>query len=673
MKNLWFLRGSILSMVLLACMNMLWSCSEDEEEVLPPAIELTTQGVEMKALGGNATVMVNVANAVEGAELKAECSTEWITDLKVTESIVSFTVLPNSAEEERETTINLSYPGAESKTLKVVQKGMGNMFNLQAAAKDESTIVATIKPDDNTMPYIVMIIPQTEADAYGNDEEMFNDDMTYLKYQAGKLQITLERIIEINQRLGEVNLEFSGLEAMTGYCIYCYGLSNAGERLTPITKVSVTTAAPAGLDCDFDISYDVNGIEVTMNVTPSNNEARYYFNMLQAELSDEEVMEKVMDYLGQIVYLYEQNGYTREQAIEAITFTGPQSYTFNVLEENTEYKGFAFAMSPSAVTGPITTKNVKTGTVAMSDNIIDIEVYDLQPRQVSVRCTPSNNDPYVVSYAPFDYYGNLTDDEVLPYLAEYFKSGQVQSVTGIYENDLTQLTPNTKYEMLVVGVNGFSPSTKLFRKTFTTPKEEQVDLNLTVEASKYFSASDAAKIYPQEFGPYTQYAILPVRVMADGGAQVYYNIYQGDYCDEASASDDVIIQNLIGGYTDLRTDFFVDFDTDVTLLATARDSKGNFCKCFRQHLMLTRDGVSPIEEYDFPGIEQSSSAAKAPSAATKAKTLSRHAATMQAIPCQSALKKAAPSRSAVVDTQRDAYKGPFVKDIMRRRLPDATR
>ena len=128
MNILRYLSGTILGMMVLACLNICWSCSEDKEEVLPPAIELTTQGVEMKALGGDASVLVNVANAVEGVELKAECSTTWITDLHVEGYKVSFSVQPNTADEERETTITLSYTGAESKTLKVMQKGMGNIF-----------------------------------------------------------------------------------------------------------------------------------------------------------------------------------------------------------------------------------------------------------------------------------------------------------------------------------------------------------------------------------------------------------------------------------------------------------------------------------------------------------------------------------------------------------------
>ena len=86
-------------------------------------------------------------------------------------------------------------------------------------------------------------------------------------------------------------------------------------------------------------------------------------------------------------------------------------------------------------------------------------------------------------------------------------------------------------------------------------------------------------------------------------------------------------------------------------------------------MVLTRDGVSPIEEYDFPGIEQQSQA-KAPSVASKAKALRQHAAPTQAVPMPQTLKKAARRPAAVVDTQRDACKGPFAKNIMRRQLPD---
>ena len=42
MNILRYLSGTILGMMVLACLNICWSCSEDKEEVLPPAIELTT-------------------------------------------------------------------------------------------------------------------------------------------------------------------------------------------------------------------------------------------------------------------------------------------------------------------------------------------------------------------------------------------------------------------------------------------------------------------------------------------------------------------------------------------------------------------------------------------------------------------------------------------------------
>ena len=105
MNILRYLSGTILGMMVLACLHICWSCSEDKAAVPPPGIELTTQGVEIKALVGDASVLVNVANAVEGVELKAECSTTWVTDLSVADNKVSFSVLPYTADEDRETTI----------------------------------------------------------------------------------------------------------------------------------------------------------------------------------------------------------------------------------------------------------------------------------------------------------------------------------------------------------------------------------------------------------------------------------------------------------------------------------------------------------------------------------------------------------------------------------------
>lgn len=315
----------------------------------------------------------------------------------------------------------------------------------------------------------------------------------------------------------------------------------------------------------------------------------------------------------------------------------------------------------------MTTKTVKTGEPKASDNQITVEVFDIQPRQVSVRCTPTRlGERYVVTCAPLEYYGNMSDDEVLPYLTQYLKNGNIQAVTGIFESTLTQLSPDTQYEMLVVGVNGSYPSTKLFRVPFTTKAEQQVDLHLQVDASKYYAAADAAKVYPDVFAPYANMAILPVKVSADKGATTYYNIYAGDYTDPSVTSDDILIQNVVQAFTAERTDFFVDYDTDVTLVATACDAAGNFSKCYRQHLVLTRDGVSPIEEYDFPGIEQTR--LRKP-ILPPSNTLRPAAASGKVfMPKPAKLKKAAKT-FRLADTLRDACKGPFRKNIMRRQLP----
>ena len=674
MKRIFQFFHSATALLLMAIAVMVSACSESEENTPPPppdpvvpSILMADSLVSVPAEGGSFAVEAKVANPVEGETLSADCHTTWVKDLRAEADSIYFNIEPNNAEEERATEIALAYKGADTLKLKVVQEAATNSFDLQAVAQDESTIVASIKPGNASLPYIVMILPQTEADAYGDDDDaLFKDDMAYLKHQAEKLLITLDRMIEIHQRKGNVDLSFSNLSPSTSYCIYCYGLSAAGERLTPITKTTVKTKAPAGLDCNFDISYDSDGIEVTMNVKPSNPDTRYYFNMLQADLTDEEVMTKVMDYLGQLVSIYEMNGYTREQAIEALTFSGESSYTFTVLEPNSEYKGFAFALSPSGITGDMTTKNVKTGEPKASDNNITVEVFDIQPRQVSVRCTPSRlGERYVVTCAPLDYYGNMADDEVLPYLTQYLKNGNIQAVTGVFESDLTQLSPDTQYELLVVGVNGSYPSTKLFRERFTTKKEQQVDLHLKVEASKYYAAADAAKVYPDVFAPYANMAIMPVWVSADKGATTYYNIYEGDYTDPAIVSDDILIQNLVAAFTAERTDFLVNYDTDVTLVATACDAAGNFTSCHRQHFVLTRDGVSPIEEYDFPGIEQNQSRKPIIS---PLKTVRPAAASKVFMPKPAKLKKAAKT-FRLADTLRDACKGPFRKNIMRRQLP----
>lgn len=94
------------------------------EEVVDatPIIDANDVTLAYDATSGEIAYTVN--NAVEGKSLSATTTTtvDWISNIVVGESSVTFTVTANDGTEDRSATITLSYDGAEDKTVTVTQK-----------------------------------------------------------------------------------------------------------------------------------------------------------------------------------------------------------------------------------------------------------------------------------------------------------------------------------------------------------------------------------------------------------------------------------------------------------------------------------------------------------------------------------------------------------------------
>ena len=104
--------------------------AEDIVEVVStePAINATTP----ETLAYNATqgsISYTIDNPIEGQSLTATTETEWISNITVGETTVTFTCTANEGTEDRTATITLSYEGAESVTVTITQghySGPGN-------------------------------------------------------------------------------------------------------------------------------------------------------------------------------------------------------------------------------------------------------------------------------------------------------------------------------------------------------------------------------------------------------------------------------------------------------------------------------------------------------------------------------------------------------------------
>lgn len=102
---------------------------EPEQPEVPVTPELTVnpEMVEVSASGGDAEFEYTVTNPTEGVTVSASTEADWISDFSYVDSKVKFSVAENTATEAREATIELSYTGAEPKTVTVKQAAAENV------------------------------------------------------------------------------------------------------------------------------------------------------------------------------------------------------------------------------------------------------------------------------------------------------------------------------------------------------------------------------------------------------------------------------------------------------------------------------------------------------------------------------------------------------------------
>ncbi|MDD6921024.1 MAG: BACON domain-containing protein [Bacteroidales bacterium] len=652
----------------LLCVALAAACSDDNEVALP-SLTVTPAEVTVGAAGGTCTVAYEVKNAVKDAEISVKTDATWLTSFStVLDGHISFQVLDNWNGKERQATVTVEYPKAQPVTFTVKQSTQTTDFVATLVSKTESTLSLRVSSGNESMRYMAMLMPKSQMDAYqGQDDVVFEDDMAYFKQLAQKLNGNFTDIVMNTSFKGTCETSFKNLEPGTTYCLYCYGISDDIKRTTPISRAYFTTDEPAGLDNAFDINYLVDGVEVTMQVIPENGENGYYFNMLEGEPTEAEILTKMEDYFNQIIALYAQYGYTKEQTMEAILQHGTQQYSYDVCKPNTTYTGFAFAMSPSGVMSKkVTTKKVTTDAVKQSDMTLAVDVTNIKTRTATLKCHPSTDqERYALAYVDAEAYKSLTDEEIKSTLTTAVQRGMVVPGYGDYEESLSGLTPGTAYTVIAMGVNGSYASTPLVRYDFRTNDEREVPYGVNVQCDKYYSADQAADKWGGELENYRQYAIVPVSVSpTNGGTKVYYAIFQGDVTDKDAYPDNAVISNLLGMYTAPRTDIFCPYATDLTLCAVAADEEGNFGTVYREYLMLNSDKVSPIEGYE--PVQPASGAAR------KAQSLSTRA-TKQAVQLPRSImrtKALTPKALRMADPNKDACKGAFIKNLMSRVLPE---
>lgn len=247
-----------------------------------------------------------------------------------------------------------------------------------------------------------------------------------------------------------------------------------GAQSESVFKVVQAAKEDEDPELTFTISYDIDGLAVTMSVSPSDAGRYYYFDAVEKSKLSGNDYESLLNYctghLEAIFKGYESWGYTTQQAISDFCSKGEDSFKFPDLESETDYCGFAFGVGDDCkISSEIGYEDFKTGVIRPSDNVITIEVTDITTETAVISITPSNDDQYTFLITYADDFAGMADEEILMMLVEGF---ELMPVTGKIESETVgDLEPQTNYVVYAFGYQGGQATTGLFKKEFTTPSK----------------------------------------------------------------------------------------------------------------------------------------------------------------------------------------------------------
>ena len=154
-----------------------------------------------------------------------------------------------------------------------------NKLSMEISDVTQSTFYVKVETTNND-PYAIFAIPTKEIGKMRDDTEIFN----YILSNYGTSYL-YNYIFN-----GNIEGTFSGMEADTEYAVLLFGYE-AGTLTTKITRENITTLKAGDIDaCIYDIEIsDIDDREARVTINPSDYSIWYYWNVFEADATEEEV------------------------------------------------------------------------------------------------------------------------------------------------------------------------------------------------------------------------------------------------------------------------------------------------------------------------------------------------------------------------------------------------
>ena len=233
-----------------------------------------------------------------------------------------------------------------------------NQLSMTISDVTQSTFYVDIKTT-NDDPYAIIAIPSSQIADLTDDNAIF--DYVLKNYGTAFLYNYIFN--------GDIEGEFSGMEANTEYAVMLFGYE-AGTLTTKITRQNIKTLKAGAIDaCKYDIVIsNIEDREAYVTITPTDYSIWYYWNVFEADATEAEVKAYIENLYNKSYY-----GDYWEFSYSEIA-RGQVNSRISQLKPSTEYKIVIYPMDPDkfAYTGSMreggrfTTKDAVVANISIT-------------------------------------------------------------------------------------------------------------------------------------------------------------------------------------------------------------------------------------------------------------------------------------------------------------------
>lgn len=538
--------------VALAFVATIASCTP-EPDGTSPVIKVGQTSVTLPTNGEAVTIGYIIENGIEGEQLKATTSADWLyVDTSRARSVeISADVNVESAE--RTAKVTLSYKGAADVEIAVTQSSYDSTLRIEVLEVSSTVLTFSVFSADEETTWIPWVVEKYMFDKYDSHQKIYEEDMAYLaEYADYFYQMSLAEFLPEVVEVGTAEeIEYEDLDPSTEYVIYTYGIDANGNRTTELVWAPFTTSEPYNGDVTYEFTATENDFILEFTIEPSEGSVHYYNGIVSEQTLNEWKEKYNTDDIrtaiqkGDIeenIEFFISQGFmsSRKSYYDMYDETGNMRDGWVEVDASTKYIIYACKWNENCeLIGEMGIYEHVTQPVAPSSNVIKCSVVEVTQSSVDVLTEPSNEDYYTVIPVKSEVIEGMSDDEIFDYLkANNDFLLKEYKTSGYRQRKFTMLRPETNYTIIYFGFHGGTMTTQMGKLPFTTIASGD-PMDCTFEFAVQPDEEEAyVEITPSDKGHFYFWIVCPAYYTEENFKEfIEYNIntsYEGDYKSFAS-------------------------------------------------------------------------------------------------------------------------------------------